>query len=327
MTFTWQDNADDQQGDDQNVDEQSGADDQTSPDEPANDVVGGAQEAFMGLVDGEITQQDVTNAGVSIGLPILKAIILIVIVLLVARWAKSMVVKVTQKAKVELTLSKFFGNLARWSILVLGAVTVLQTFGIEATSFAAVIAALGFAIGLALSGTIGNVASGVMLLVFRPYRVGDVVNVAGCTGKVDEIELFTTTLDTADNRRIIIPNNEIFGSTIENITHHPRRRADVSVGTDYAADLSRTREVLMGVATSVEGRLPDEDPVVYLSELGASSVDWSVRVWTTKEDYWAVRERLTENIKVALDDAGIGIPFPQRDIHVPGAIKVHLAKD
>lgn len=252
----------------------------------------------------------------ALGLPILKAVILIIAVLLVAKWAKGFVVKVSTKSRVEITLSKFFGNLAKWAILVLGGITILQTFGVEATSFAAVVAAVGFAVGMALSGTLGNVASGVLLLIFRPYKVGDVVSVGGNTGKVCEIELFTTTLDTPDNRRIIVPNGSIFGSTIENISHHPKRRVDINVGTAYNADIDKAREVLQKVADTVEGKLEGEDSVVYLKELGGSSIDWAIRVWSSSADYWAVRERLTRNAKYALDEAGIGIPFPQMDVHL-----------
>ncbi|MEO1009293.1 MAG: mechanosensitive ion channel domain-containing protein [Planctomycetota bacterium] len=256
--------------------------------------------------------------------PVVIAIVLIIAVFLIAGWARKLTIKATTKARVEITLAKFFGNLVKWAIMVLGAITVLQTFGVEMTSFAAVLAALGFAIGLALSGTLGNVAAGVMLLVFRPYRVGDVISVNGVTAKVDEIELFTTTFDTPDNRRIIMPNSDIFGSTIENISHHATRRVDVAVGTAYEADIDKAREVLMEAARNVEGRLPDQEPVVYLGELGGSSIDWAVRIWANAADYWAVKERATRDIKVALDNAGIGIPYPQRDLHVPGPIEVKV---
>lgn len=262
----------------------------------------------------------------TIAQPIVVAIVLIIVVLLIAGWARKLTIKATSKARVEITLAKFFGNLVKWAIMIMGAVTILQTFGVEATSFAAVVAALGFAVGMALSGTLGNVAAGVMLLIFRPYRVGDVINVNGVTAKVEEIELFTTTFDTPDNRRIIMPNGEIFGATIENVSHHVTRRVDVSVGTAYEADIDQTRAALMAAAGSVEGRLPDQEPVIYLSELGGSSIDWSVRVWVNAADYWAVKERLTRDVKYALDKAEIGIPYPQRDIHVPNAIKVSLDK-
>ena len=256
--------------------------------------------------------------------PIVIAVVLIVVVLLVAKWAKSLTVKAISKARVEITLAKFFGNLVKWSILVMGAVTILQTFGVEATSFAAVLAALGFAIGLALSGTLGNVAAGVMLLVFRPYRVGDVVKVNDITATVDEIELFTTTFDTVDNRRIIMPNSSIFGNTIENISHHKTRRVDVPVGTAYDADIDTARQTLMAAAMAVQGGLNDPAPVVYLNELGDSSISWTIRVWVNASDYWAVKDQLTRDAKYALDRAGIGIPFPQRDLHLAGPIKVQL---
>lgn len=262
----------------------------------------------------------------TIAQPIVVAIVLIIVVLLIAGWARKLTIKATSKARVEITLAKFFGNLVKWAILIMGAVTILQTFGVEATSFAAVVAALGFAIGMAMSGTLGNVAAGVMLLIFRPYRVGDVINVNGVTAKVEEIELFTTTFDTPDKRRIIMPNSEIFGNTIENVSHHKTRRVDVSVGTAYEADIDQARAALTEAARSVDGRLPEEDPVVYLGGLGDSSIDWSVRVWVNAADYWAVKERLTRDVKYALDKAGIGIPYPQRDIHVPNAIKVSLDK-
>jgi len=231
------------------------------------------------------------------------------------------------RARVEVTLARFFGNLARWAIIILGAITILQTFGIEATSFAAVLAAVGFAIGMALSGTLGNVASGVMLLIFRPFRVGDVVNAAGVLGVVDEVGLFTTTFDTFDKRRIIVPNGKIFGDTIENITHHSVRRVEVSVGTVYSADIDATRAVFERVLSSLEGSQKDPAPQVFLSDLGESSVHWKLRVWAEGAAYWDVHQRLIRDAKKALDEAGIGIPFPQRAVHVPGGITVRIDRE
>jgi small conductance mechanosensitive channel len=196
----------------------------------------------------------------------------------------------------------------------------LGVFGVPVASFAAILAAVGFAVGLALQGTLSNFASGVMLLLFRPFKAGDVVNAAGITAKVVAIDLFTTQFDTFDNRRIIVPNGSIFGSTIENVSFHPIRRADLAIGVSYDADLRQTREVLQRVADSVEGRLPDDEapaaPQVYLTGLGASSVDYAVRVWTTSADLWTVKERLAVDAKNALDAAGIGIPYPQMDVHL-----------
>ena len=239
---------------------------------------------------------------------------------IVAGWIGGAVRKACDKAKIDVTLGKFFAKAARWIILIMVVLACLGMFGVETTSFAAVLAAAGFAVGMALQGTLSNFAAGVMLLIFRPFKVGDVVCVAGHTGKVNEIELFTTTMDTPDNRRLILPNGAIFGASIENVTFHDKRRVDVAVGVDYSADIDKTRAVLTEAATGVTGRLQDEDPMVILAELGASSVDWSVRVWSKTADFFAVKEALTEAIKKALDQAEIGIPFPQMDVHVDGAL-------
>jgi len=245
-----------------------------------------------------------------------KAIVLLIVVWVVGGQARRASLRGFEKAKFDVTLAKFFSSLIRWTILLLGMLAVLGIFGVETTSFAAVLAGAGLAIGMAFSGTLSSFASGVLLLTFRPFRVGDVVSVAGVTGKVDEIGMFTTTMDTPDNRRMIVPNSNIFGQTIENITFHPKRRVDVNVGTEYSADLRKTREVLEAAARAVEGRLPDDDIMVWLDSMGDSSINWQVRVWAPTPDWAAVRQALTRDVKYALDNAGIGIPFPQRDIHV-----------
>jgi small conductance mechanosensitive channel len=239
-----------------------------------------------------------------------------------AGWARRMAWKMLVDATdIDDTLGIFVSNAVRWAILTLALLAALGMFGIQTTSFAAVIGAAGLAIGLAFQGTLSNIASGVMLLVFRPFRVNDVINAAGITGKVQEIGLFTTTFDTPDNRRIFVPNSLIFGGTIENVTHHATRRVDVAVGTDYSADLDATRAILEGAIARVDGILQDPEWQVYLAELGASSIDWKVRVWANTEDYWAVRETLTRAVKVELDKAGIGIPFPQMDVHLDGTVR------
>ncbi len=281
-----------------------------------------ASGAWASLTDGDITGDDIWLLWDAVGWPLVKVILLIIAVLLISSWARGFVMKVCDRAKIEITLSRFFGNLVKYTIMILGGVTILQTFGVEATSFAAVLAAIGFAIGMALSGTLGNVASGIMLLIFRPFKVGDVVSAAGVTGKIFEIGLFSTTFDTFDNRRIIVPNGSVYGDTIENISYHSTRRADIAVGVSYDADVDEARRVLEGVGAKVEGGLADPAPVVYLKELGGSSVDFALRVWVKTEDYWAVKERLTRDTKVALDNAGIGIPYPQRDVHLPQGIEV-----
>jgi small conductance mechanosensitive channel len=271
-----------------------------------------AADRVLGL---DLSNVDVPMLVHDYGLPALKVLLLVIIGWIIAGWISRMTTKAMTKARVEVTLAKFLGRMARWAILVLVGLACLDSFGIRVTAFAAVIAAAGFAIGMAFSGTLGNFAAGVMLLVFRPFRVGDVVNVAGHAGKVDEIDLFVTTLDTPDNRRLIIPNGSIFGASIENVSHHPRRRVDIAVGTDYGADIDRTREVLLEAAGSIEAVLLDPAPAVLLLELGSSSINWSVRVWVNAADFWPTRDALTRAIKYALDRAEICIPFPQMDVH------------
>lgn len=233
-----------------------------------------------------------------------------------AGWAGSATRRALSRARVDETLSRFLSKLARWTVLLLVVLACLGVFGVETTSFAAVIGSAGIAIGLAFQGTLSNFAAGIMLLMFRPFKVGDVITVAGQTGKVDEIELFTSTIDSFDNRRFIIPNGQIFGATIENISYHPQRRADVPVGVDYSADVDRTREVLTQAARAVPGALEDPAPAVVLLGLGDSAVNWTVFVWAKAEEFGDVRQAAIRAVKMALDEAGIGIPFPQMDVHL-----------
>lgn len=256
-------------------------------------------------------------------LKLVGALILLYLTFVVAGWVQKKVRRSFERSKVDDSLAKFLASLARYAVLAMGILAVLGMVGISIVGFAAVIAAMGLAVGLALQGTLSNFASGVMLLLFRPFKSGDVVNAAGITAKVVAIDLFATQFDTPDNRRIIVPNGAIFGSTIENITHHPIRRADLAIGISYDADLKETRDILQRVADSVEGRLADDlapaAPQVYLTGLGASSVDYALRVWVAAADLWAVKERLAIDAKNALDAAGIGIPYPQVDVHLDSA--------
>jgi len=276
-----------------------------------------AQNALSGAMEGD--PDALMELFVTYGLPVVWALAIIIITFIVAKIIGGMVTRSARKAKIDETLSRFFGKLVFYLVLIIGVMFALSKFGIEVTSFAAILAAAGFAVGMAMSGTLSNFASGVMLLIFRPFKVGDVVSAAGVTAKVHEIELFTTTMDTVDNRRIIVPNSSIYGGIIENITFHPERRVDVAVGTDYSADLDATRKVLEKACDSLsEKNITGEGRgyQIYLVELGDSSIAWAVRFWTKAEDYWGVREDLTRAVKVHLDEAGIGIPFPQMDVHL-----------
>ena len=218
--------------------------------------------------------------------------------------------------KVDLTLGKFLTKAVRNLLMIVVAMGVLSYFDVDVTGLAAVLAAISFAIGMALQGTLGNFASGVMLLLFRPFKVDDFIVVADTQGTVEEIDLFTTRINTPDNRHVIVPNGEIFGNKLENYTRNEFRRVDVSVGADYSADLDKTRHALERAVMSISSSVLSPAPQVFLDSLGASSVDWQVRAWCKPQDYWAVREELTAAAKTQLDIAGIGIPFPQLDIHV-----------
>ena len=221
--------------------------------------------------------------------------------------------------KVDETLGKFIGKLIFYAIMIFALLGVLGRYGISVAGFAAVLAAAGFAIGMAFQGTLGNFAAGIMLLVFRPFKVGDVINAAGITAKVDAIDLFTTTFDTPDNRRIIVPNGQIAGGTIENISFHTERRVDVSTGADYGASIDETRKALEKAAESLNDKMLQGEGRGYqivLGGLGDSSVDWTVRFWCKADDFWGVKEDLTRAVKMQLDEAGIGIPYPTMDVNV-----------
>jgi small conductance mechanosensitive channel len=256
-----------------------------------------------------------TFVGMYYGTRVLFVFILMTLAWTASSWASGAVRAALTRVKFDETLTIFLAKLVRWLILLLVTLTCLSYFGVETTGFAAVIGAAGLAIGLAFQGTLSNFSAGAMLLIFRPYKVGDEVNVAGYTGTVREIELFTTAIDTPDNRRVVVPNSSIFGAVIENITHHAVRRASVDVGTAYNADIDETRRVLERAVRTVPLIVTEPAPAVVLTELGASSVNWSVRGFARREQYGEAKQALIRAVKVALDQAGIGIPFPQMEIH------------
>lgn len=236
----------------------------------------------------------------------------------VARFAARLMEQSMRRGKLDESLTRFVGKLTRWVILIMAVVMCLGAFGVETTSFAALLGAAGLAIGLAFQGTLSNFAAGVMLLVFRPFKVGDLIDVGGKLGFVEAVDIFFTTLDTPDNRRVIMPNSQVFGHPIINATWHEKRRADVIVGTAYREDLDAVRAVLEAAASSVEGRLEETPVQVVLTGFGASSIDWEVRVWAPTPDYLAVLQATRRAVKMGLDAAGIGIPFPQMDVHLDG---------
>lgn len=280
--------------------------------------INGVWEAFALAKAGDFSA--LISLGMTIAVPAVLALLGLFVSYLVAklisRWVAGPVCK-----RVDETLGKFAAKFIFYGIMVCATVGIASTVGLNVTSFAAVMAAAGFAIGMAFQGTLANFAAGILLMVFRPFKVGDVINAAGVIGKVNEIDLFTITIDTPDNRRIIIPNGAVAGNTIENVTFHAHRRVEVRVGVSYAANIQATRQALTMAADSLAElmvRGENRGYMVILDSLGASSVDWLVRFWTPSPKFFEAKEKLTVAIKENLDASGISIPFPQMDVHIDG---------
>jgi small conductance mechanosensitive channel len=246
-----------------------------------------------------------------------------IVLLIVGRWVAGLLRRVTRRAmersRLDESLIPFLSGVVYYLALAVVIIAVLNLFGIQTASLIAVIGAAGLAIGLAMQGTLSNIAAGVMLLIFRPFRVGDYVDVAGVAGSVAEIGLFSTTLDTPDNVRIIVPNSGVFGETMKNYSANDTRRNDLVIGISYSDDIARAMEIVQTVLRSDSRVLHDPTPVVAVSELADSSVNLVVRPWCRKEDYWGLRFDLTRKLKEELEAGGCSIPFPQRDVHLQGA--------
>ena len=241
-------------------------------------------------------------------------------VLIIGRWLAGMirraVVRTLERARVDSALVPFLSASAYYVVLTLVVVSVLNLFGIQTTSMIAVVGAAGLAVGLALQGTLSNFAAGAMLLLFRPFRPGDYVEVGGVSGSVAEVGIFTTVLDTPDNVRVTIPNSSVYGQTIKNYSANENRRVDLVMGISYSDDIGRAIDAISRVVRSDKRVLSDPEPQIAVAELGDSSVNIVVRPWCRGTDYWNLRFDLTRELKQQLEAAGCSIPFPQRDVHV-----------
>ncbi len=261
-----------------------------------------------------------TDHGIELVMQYAPKVLLAILTLLIGLRLISLVTKGTAKALaargVDPTLTPFLNSLIGWTLKSVLIISVASMVGIQTSSFIAIIGAAGLAIGLALQGSLANFAGGVLILIFRPYRVGDVIQAQGEIGAVKEIQIFSTILTNGQNRRLIIPNGAIANGTIVNLTAEPHVRVDLTVGISYDADMKKAREVLTEAVSKVTGVLAEPAPIVKVVELGDSSVNLVVRPFCTPADYWDVHFEATETIKNALDAAGISIPFPQRDIHM-----------
>jgi small conductance mechanosensitive channel len=246
--------------------------------------------------------------------------ILAVVIFFVGRWLVNLTVKVVKKmmaaADIEDTLEHFLGNLLYYMLMAAVVIATINQLGVETTSLLAVVAAAGLAIGLALQGSLSNFASGVMIVGFRPYKVGDFIEAGGVSGTVEQVQIFTTVLRTGDNRQVIVPNSQIMAGDITNFSANPTRRVDLVAGCSYDDDLDHVRKVLEGIVADDDRVLDEPATSIAVTELGDSSVNFIVRPWVKSGDYWAVRCDMTEQIKKRFDAEGLSIPYPQRDVHV-----------
>lgn len=250
------------------------------------------------------------------GLKILFAIIIFLVGKYFSGIAQKLVHKLLNSRKIDPTVVSFVANLTWAVVFVFTVIATLGQIGVQTASLVAVIGAAGLAIGLALQGSLANFASGVLMVLFRPCRVGDYIEAAGIAGTVDEITIFSTKLSTPDNKVIVAPNSAIMNGTITNYSTSQNRRIDLVIGVSYSADIALTKKVLTDILDSNQYVLKDPSYTVGLSELAHSSINFVVRPWVKTADYWTARFEILEQIKNALDAANIAIPFPQMDIHV-----------
>ena len=250
------------------------------------------------------------------GLRVLGALAFLLVGRIVAGLVRRAVNRALKRTHFDETLTPFIANIVYTLVILAVLIAAAGMVGIQAGSFIAIIGAAGLAVALAFQGTLSNFAAGIMLLTFRPFHVGDFVDAGGTAGTVKEIGVFTTTLATPDNVKIIVPNSEIAGATIKNFTANPTRRVDLVVGVGYDDDLNVARDTILGVLSSNEKVLEDPAPVVAVDNMGASSMDFVVRPWVRSEDYWTAKWELTKALKEELEAAGCNIPYPQRDVHL-----------
>ena len=257
-----------------------------------------------------------SEQGLDWGIKIAIAIAIFVIGKFIARMVANLAKKAMQKAGTDAMLVKFLGNITYSVLLIAVLLAAVDSLGVNVTSLMAILGAAGLAVGLALKDSLSNFAAGIMIIIFRPFKIGDFITAGGCSGVVDEIGIFVTLMHTGDNQRIIVPNSAILGSNIINVSALPTRRIDLVIGIGYDDNIGQARDIIMSILDAEERILKDPAAAVAVGELGESSVNLNVRPWVNSGDYWPVRAVLLESIKVKLDEAGISIPYPQQDVHM-----------
>ena len=247
---------------------------------------------------------------------LIGAIIVLFVGIWICRLIRKFVRRLMVARSVDITIQNFVNELLRWVLYIILFLTVIQKVGVPVSSFLGALAAAGVAIGLALQGSLSNFAGGIMLLILKPFRIGDSIEAKGHLGIVERIGMFYTTIIKFGNERVIIPNGPLFSDNIINYSQNPTRRDNIIVGIGYGSDLKKAKEILYSLTQSCPTALPDPAPVVYVNELADSSVNFTVRVWSKTEHYWDTHFYLIEQIKLTFDKEGIEIPFPQRDVHI-----------
>jgi small conductance mechanosensitive channel len=250
------------------------------------------------------------------GLNIIFALLIFIVGKFLVNVITNLVKKLMGKAHVDAILINFIGSIVKSVLLLFVVIASLNQLGVDTTSLIALIGAAGLAIGLALQGSLQNLASGVMLIVFRPFTDGDFVEAGGTMGVVEQIGIFTTMMRTGDNKEVIVPNGQIFGGIITNYSKRETRRVDMVFGIGYGDDIRKAKDIIAGIVAADERILKDPAPLIAVGELADSSVNFNVRPWVKSGDYWGVYFDLNEKIKLAFDENGISIPFPQMDVYL-----------
>ena len=250
------------------------------------------------------------------GLRVIAAIVIFVLGRWVALGVAKLIKRIMIKSKVDETLVSFVRHLSYITLLAFVVIAALNQLGIQTASFIAVMGAAGLAIGLALQGSLGNFAAGVLMIIFKPFKVGDFIEGGGVAGIVEHIEIFTTQLKTPDNKTIIVPNAKMTGDNITNFNVKGTRRVDFLFGIGYGDDIDKARRIIKEIIDQDERVMKEPEPVIVVSELADSSVNLTVRAWTSAADYWSFYFDTIENVKKQFDEQGVSIPFPQRDVHI-----------
>ena len=278
-----------------------------------NTVVQSAESAVRGMPE---MVGKLQSLGIEYGMKVIGALAVLIIGFWVAKQIRKGIIKLLESSKVDPTLISFIASLTYIIMQVFVIVAALEKLNIKTTSFVAILGAAGLAIGLALQGSLANFAAGVLLIIFKPFKVGEVIEAGGVLGTVREISIFTTVIDTLDNRKTIVPNAKLTADNITNYSVNDTRRVDLVAGISYGDDIDKARAAIQAALSEVDGILESPAPDILVSEMADSSVNFSVRPWCRPTDYWAVYFGVTEAIKKKFDAEGICIPFPQRDVHL-----------